>query len=467
MAPVRLPVVLIAALALAVLAGRADAAPTRFDTGFQDPLSFQERDPAHAYSVARAQHVRFIRVPVSWHDIAPSRPAHATDPGDPAYRWGGLDDRVAAIERNGLRPILALYHAPNWAKARHHGKRELTPRAGAYAAFARAAARHYDGKGGRRRVRYWQIWNEPNIWVYFSRRKGASRYRAILNAAYGPIHAAARGNVVIAGGLGPVGGRVSSAPLAFMRGVLCVAKGHRPRSACKSKASFDVWSHHPYTSGGPTHHAPNPDDVEIGELGRMHRVLRAARRLHHIRPNRMPGFWVTEFSWDTKPPDPGGVSLKLHARWAAEAFYRMWASGVSTMVWFQLRDDPEGQGWGYTWQAGLFRRTTTLYSHERVKPVARVIRFPFAAVPSGRKVVLWGRTPDSRRHKVTIQRKSGRRWKTVTKLRSNGAGVFSARRGGLRGKTMRAVVGGSSSLGFKAVHTKDKRVRPFGGPLNG
>src|SRR3954454_1317881 len=119
----------------------------------------------------------------------------------------------------------------------------------------------------------------------------------------------------------------------------------------------------------------------------------------------------------------------------------MWAHGINTVSWFQLRDAPEGQGWGYTWQAGLFPGATARYRNEHAKPIARVIRFPFAAVPSGKRVVVWGRTPDSKRHKVVIQRRSGKKWRTVAKLRTGRHGVFSSRRRGLKGKTVRARVG--------------------------
>jgi hypothetical protein len=459
-------VIALAAVALLALAlpATSSAGAARFDLGFQDPLDPQFHDPdgAHAYKRASQQHVRYVRIAVAWSSIAPRKPSNASDFHDSAYIWSGLDDKIRGLRDVGLTPVLAIFATPGWAQ---YGNGQ-TPHPGTFGAFMRAITQRYDGVGRHLRVRYFQVWNEANIHVYFGKSNAPSHYRDLLNAAYGPVHSAAKGNKLIAGGLGPIGGNISMAPLKFMRGVLCVAGGSRARASCNKRASFDIWSHQPYTSGGPNHKAARGDDVEIGDLGKMRKVLSQAKKLHHIKPNRRPPFWITEFSWDTKPPDPGGVPLKTHARWVAEAFYRMWAGGIGTVVWFQLRDAPEGQGWGYTWQAGLFPRTTTLYSNEHAKPVARVIRFPFAAVLSGRKVVLWGRTPDSRRHKVTIQRKSGRKWKTVTKLRSNGAGVFSARRGGLRGKTMRAVVGGSSSLGFKAVHTKDKRVRPFGGPLS-
>ena len=49
---------------------------------------------------------------------------------------------------------------------------------------------------------------------------------------------------------------------------------------------------------------------------------------------------MTEFSWDSNPPDPKGVPAVLEGRWVAEALYRMWSAGVSLVTWFTLRDQP-------------------------------------------------------------------------------------------------------------------------------
>jgi hypothetical protein len=72
----------------------------------------------------------------------------------------------------------------------------------------------------------------------------------------------------------------------------------------------------------------------------MRAVLKAAYKRGMIESRGLPRFWVTEFSWDSAPPDPDGLPLRLHARWTAEALYRIWRSGVSLVTWLQLRDQP-------------------------------------------------------------------------------------------------------------------------------
>ena len=44
------------------------------------------------------------------------------------------------------------------------------------------------------------------------------------------------------------------------------------------------------------------------------RLLNAAVEQKRFASSRRVAFWVTEFGWDTKPPDPKGVPLREHAR---------------------------------------------------------------------------------------------------------------------------------------------------------
>jgi hypothetical protein len=439
----------------------------RLDTGIQDPLdpNFGETDPGSVFGVVRSQGARVVRVPVSWASLASERPAVASDPEDPAYDWGWLDKRVAAIGEAGLKPLLVLYNPPVWAREVDNGKRVLAPVPADFAAFATAAARRYDGTVPLLpRVRYWQLINEPNHRSYFVLASGAQRYRAAVNAAYDALHAVAADSIVVAGGLSPFGNRDTIPPMRFMRGMLCMSFAADPQPTCEQRSSFDVWAIHPYTSGGPRHRAASFDDVSLGDLPKVRTFVRAAQRAGHIHSRGRVRFWVTEFGWDTNPPDPFAVRVRLHARWVAEALFRMWRNDVTLAVWFQLRDIESGRtDWGNLGQAGLFYRTADLYADERPKPAARAFRFPFVAVPGPRRVTVWGRTPDSRRHTVAVERRVRGRWVRVTRVRSNANGIFQTKRGGLAGQVLRARFGRSYSLAYRAVRSRDVAVRPFGG----
>jgi hypothetical protein len=172
-------------------------------------------------------------------------------------------------------------------------------------------------------------------------------------------------------------------------------------------------------------------------------------------------FWVTEFAWDTNPPDPKGVPLWLHARWTAEALYRMWSAGVSLVTWWGLRDGGSGQPTS-PFVTGLYFGGRTI-ARDRPKPSLRAFRFPFVAEPERGLVRVWGRTPASQPAVVRIeQRVKGGRWKRRAVLRANRYGIFTALVRARVAGTMRARIASAASLEFGVKPVPDRRVNPFG-----
>jgi hypothetical protein len=324
-------------------------------------------------------------------------------------------------------------------------------------------------------VKAFEVWNEANASFFLYPQEQAHRavspaiYRGMVNAFAAGVHRVHADNLVVAGGLFPFVVERATAqaigPLRFMRELLCISKHLHARRHCGPRVHLDVWSHHPYTSGSPTHRAGNPNSVSIRELPRMRRLLSAAVRLKRIVHRRPVRFWVTEFSWDSNPPDPHGVPAGLHARWVAEALYRMWRSGVSLVTWLQLRDDaPNGRPDNVVFQSGLYLRCNDGIQCDSPKLALTAFRFPFVAFRSKGRVKLWGRTPDSRRHRVIVEQATRRGWKRLAGLRSSRAGIFARhvrtrRRGALRA---RVVNGGATSLAFSLKRPRDRNVNPFG-----
>jgi hypothetical protein len=415
-----------------------------------------------------------VRLVLDWRKVAPSgtrAPAgfNAANPADPAYTWASVDREVRLAAAQGLEPILTVVDAPDWAEGSGSGPQgTVRPSASKYAQFVRAAALRYSGSfEGLPRIRFWLIWNEPNIDTYLSPQFAngqpfsADRYRALLNAGAGALKAVSRDNVVIAGALSPFTVKGSTGPMRFMRRLLCLSSGSRPHAVCSARARFDVWAHHPYTSGGPTHHAFNPDDVSLGDLPEMRVLLRAGERAGKIVSDRPVGFWVTEFSWDSRPPDAGGLPLALHARWTAEALYRMWQSGVTLATWFLLVDQAHDEGFA---QSGLYLRAAG-GGPGRAKPTLQAFRFPFVAYARGQGLLVWGRTPTSRPAAVAVEQKSGGSWRRVKLLQANRYGIFQAALSGRRGNGFvraRLVPTGGASLAFSLHEPPDRHVCPFG-----
>jgi hypothetical protein len=259
--------------------------------------------------------------------------------------------------------------------------------------------------------------------------------------------------------------------MSFTRAALCISA--KLKSTCRTSLHFDIWSTHPYTSGGPTHKAHGSDGVALGNVPTLSKLVQAAARNHHIVSHQRVQVWATEFSWDSKPPSPLGVPIGLEARWTAEALYRLWNAHVGLLTWLVLVDLPRPV------QAGLYYQGSDL-TEARPKPVLAAFRFPFVALKGscrahpgkgcdskGSRVFVWGRTPDSRTHWISIQKSRGRGWSEVSTVRANASGIFFQTLDLPRSKTswlMRARIVGTAahSRGFSLHYVPDHYYPAFG-----
>jgi hypothetical protein len=440
-------------------------------TGLADPALFNSAQRKRAFTMSRSAGAKYVRILLSWRAVAPkTRPDGfvAADPTSPGYSWAGLDATVEAAVSANVIPILDINDAPRWGYLEQpKNGNGGTPKASVLGDFAKALARHYDGSNGLPAQHVFQVWNEPNLSLDMS-PVSASAYRGMVNAVADAVHAVDPSNIVIAGGLDPFGHKKTSKqswysirPLAFMRSLLCLSKGPHPHSTCSAQIRFDVWSHHPYSYGGPWGRAQIKDDVEIGDLPKMRALLKAGVRLHRVVSAHPVQFWVTEFGWNTKPPRPNGASLSLAARWTSESLHQMWLSGITVVTWFLLEDYPRPSHWA----SGLFFHTPSL-SRARPKPMRTAFRFPFVAYLQKRSVSVWGRVTTSDVQVVTVQRRHGKRggWRTVARIRSNQSGIFKAtlRLNATKKDWLRAVASGSGkSLAFSLTRPRGSNIAPF------
>ncbi len=442
------------------------------DNGSYEPLGYQRIREAGA---------EFTRVIVYWSSVAPSRKPdqwNPADPADPNYDWSRYDEQIRNVFEAGLEPLVMIYSAPRWAERCDTGIRGIcNPDPKEFARFARAAARRYGGEsGGLPDVTYWEPWNEPNLFLFFEpqyengRKVSPGLYRELLNRFAAAVKGVDPANRIVAGGLAPIGVSGAIGPLDFARRLMCMqgrAKP-KPKPGCTQKATFDIWANNPYTTGGPTHRSAGADDVSLGDLREMAVLLKAARKAGKIRTSQASvPFWVTEFSWDSAPPDPGGVPMGLLCRWTAEAMFRSWQAGVSKFFWLSLRDWHRADGLPYsqTIESGLYFRGPTL-AHDKPKRVLKAFRFPFVAFRKSRAISIWGRTPDSARGKVSLWFRRGGGWQRFATVRADRNGIFRAnvktRLGAGKRGDVRARFGAEASIPFSLKPVKDFRQPPFG-----
>jgi hypothetical protein len=467
-----------AALAAAALPAGASARPLVTGvTNIEDqvPLGFTR---------ARETGAAFVRIPLEWGGIAPAKqPAdwQPQDPADPAYDWQAADGAVAAAVGAGLVPVLQVNDGPAWAQRCKPPSLAMVevcnPDPDSLAAFATAAARHYSGQvAGVPRVRYWQVLNEPNLTLFFNPQFDADGpvspdlYRALLNRFYAAVKGVDPSNLVISAGLGPIAvPSLTIGPLRFARLLLCMKGRSHPRptkGSCEGGVDFDIFAVHPYTTGGPTHEG-GPDDVELGDLDELRTLIDAADKTGRIHgAYRHTPLWITELSWDSKPPDPGGLPMRILKRWIAEALFVSWRAGVDHFFWYSLQDSKHSAGEPYsqTLESGLYFRGATL-AEDRPKPSLYAFRFPFVSYRRASGLYFWGRTPTSTPGGVAIQ-VHGKKWRKLAVARADKNGIFRGivRTGYGRGNhgNVRAVYQGVDSVPFSLKPVPDFRQPPFG-----
>jgi hypothetical protein len=133
------------------------------------------------------------------------------------------------------------------------------------------------------------------------------------------------------------------APLAFLRGVLCLNASYRPVGHCSKLPAYG-YAQHPYAEGPgpfwiPSHKVdPHADDVTIGTIGRLVTALDRAAAVGAIRSG-MPVF-VTEMGVQSVPNPIFGVSLAQQAEYDAISEKLAWNNPrVASYDQYLLRDD--------------------------------------------------------------------------------------------------------------------------------
>ncbi len=420
---------------------------------------------------------------VRWYDVAPkSLPANwdPENPADPHYDWSYIDTWVSGAVGAGLTPVLQIFGAPAWAQrctAKESSEAVCDPDPAALAAFAKAAVRHFSGNEGVPHVRYWEALNEPNLSLYFQPQFDGGRpvspdlLRVLQNTFYEAVKAVDPTTIVLLAGLGPLEvPNYTIGPMRFTRLLLCMRGGAKPRPTkgdCEGGVHFDIFDIHPYTTGGPTH-TGGPNDIEMGDLAKIQRLLAAADRAGRIQGafKRTP-LWITEFGWDSKPPDPGGLPMKIEVQWIAEALYQAWSHKVNTFMWYSLFDqEPDPRvPYNISLQTGLYFWAPQV-ADQKPKQAMYAFRFPFVALRHGKGLKVWGRTYNSKAGRVVLQAKRGKRWRQIAALRADSAGIFrgfvKTRYGKDKKGRVRARFGRESSPAFPMRRVGDFYQPPFG-----
>lgn len=242
------------------------------------------------------------RLAFDWNRIEP-------DPGH--FRWAIYDSIVGELGARGLRAYGMLGYSARWARppgapVHHRPTLHGSAAAGdtAFAVFAAAVARHFEGQVDR-----WEIWNEPNarnFWIGGSAGSATgpdpADYVALFRLARDSILAANPKAQVATGGLAPGPSGVPN--VAVLRPEFkALPAPYFLRKMFQAGLVTDIVSVHPYTNRPPTassHNAAPMNPVVNGVISVLDEMGHTSIKL-----------WITE--WGVA--DDSGLSDPEYRTW--------------------------------------------------------------------------------------------------------------------------------------------------------
>lgn len=287
--------------------------------------------------------LRFIRQEFTWEDIEIHGKGDFVDRrNDPAGvdAWLKYDHIVDLADERGLSIIARLSNPPAWSRATGDEPGEKAPPDdfNDFGDFATAVAERYRG-----RIRYYQVWNEPNgneEWGLGNVDPEA--FTELLCVAYRRIKAADPEAVVLAGALTPTvanDGRHMN-DLIFLQRMYDAGAGD----------CFDVFSAQGYGLwSGPTDQRLRPTVINYPHNLFLRDIM--VRNGDADKP-----IWISEMGWNVAPehvrPDFGRVTEEQQGRYAVGAFRRAqeeWPWIGVNSYWFLKRpaDWEIDQAWYY------------------------------------------------------------------------------------------------------------------------
>ena len=283
----------------------------------------------------------WIRQEFPWEDIEISAKGDFWDHKWDKDAWEKYDHIVDLAERYELEIIARLSNPPAWSRAQGNEAGSFAPPDNLedYGDFVEAVVCRYEG-----RIRYYQIWNEPNIYPEWGDRPvSPEEYTELLKVGYTRVKQACPDCIVISGALAqtiPLGPRDLNDFIFLQRMYDAGAGDYFDVLAMQG---YGLWS-------GPTDRRMRP------------RVLNFSRPLY-LRGimvengDEQKPIWITEMNWNAPPDDLpnkpfGSVTLEQQAQYAVLAYQRAqrewpWLGVINTWFFKRASDAERDQAMYY------------------------------------------------------------------------------------------------------------------------
>jgi hypothetical protein len=282
-------------------------------------LEVEEQKRERQMQMLHAAGFRWIRQEFTWEDIEIHGKGDFEDRRNdpPRSAWDKYDHIVDLAETYDVQIIARLSNPPAWTRALTDtiGTRAPPDDLGDYGDFVETVVRRYKG-----RVRYYQLWNEPNIYPEWGEQPvDPVGYTALLCEGYRRAKAVDPDAVILSGALAQtidLGGRDLN-DFIFLQRMYDAGAGD----------CFDILATNAYLLwSAPTDHRMRPLVINYGRTAYIRDIMVRNGDAH--KP-----IWISEMNSNAVPTGPAGegiigwgaygqVSLETQAEWAPLAYQR-------------------------------------------------------------------------------------------------------------------------------------------------
>ena len=232
---------------------------------------------------ARDAGLRWARQHVPWSEVEP-------ESGE--FSFEKYDRLIDLYREHGLEVIVRLDWAPRWAVGDGYrlGMNNLPADLDDFGLFTEEVVSHFSG-----RVRFYQVWNEPNLSVEWSGRPAdATGYVAMLAVAARAARKADPNAVILA------------APLAINTETIDIDGNESDLSYLEKMYTAGAAEHFDILTANAFGMDRPPDDPPSEERLNFRRV-ELQRQIMEENDDSDKPIWIGEYGWNASPPDLSDV----------------------------------------------------------------------------------------------------------------------------------------------------------------
>lgn len=283
--------------------------------------SLSDQELENAFADIAGLGVGWLRFDMAWSAAQPN----SAD----SYSWSRFDRIVSAANRYNIKLLPILTYTPRWARRQECIDTFKCAPAdpAAFATYAAAAAARYSSMG----IHTWEIWNEPNLGLFWKPSPDAAAYTDLLERSYTSIKAVDSQATVIGAGLsdpaGSSGGNID--PRVFLNTMY--QNG--------AKDYMDAVGYHPYSF-------PNLPSTTLDWSGWsiMGDVSYSIRSVMTSNGDGNKQIWATEFGCPTDGPTWRGDET-VQAQIVRDGIQQMdakpWLASLFLYSYKDLGTDPD------------------------------------------------------------------------------------------------------------------------------